>query len=165
MSMNFPTTDEILLTPPLSTQQVIALLETAVHAQDITNFRTLIQAVPWSTFSPSDLIAVIRMALSLEAPLMARRLAEHGLKQYPNHPEINRFAHILAVPTAMPVEPATEVDIKANKEWLAANREAYRGKWVAVHNGTLIADGSTFSDLTANVGEVKGKGILLTQVT
>lgn len=143
----------------------LTLLETAVQTQDITKFQTLIQAVPWAMFTPPDLLDVIRMALSLDAPLLARRLAEQARQQYPNHREINKFAHVLATPTVKPIEPAPQIDVRANKEWLTVNRETYRGKWVAIHNGSLIAASLTLSDLTAEVDDVKGKGILITKVS
>ncbi|MGH9766383.1 MAG: hypothetical protein ACREAB_03030 [Blastocatellia bacterium] len=44
---------------------------------------------------------------------------------------------------------------EAERAWLEANREQYRGQWVALKDGQLIlsdADGKRFSDLLAQSG-------------
>ncbi len=143
----------------------MTLLETAALAQDKMEFQALVKVIPWSTFTPSDLVKAIRMALALEAPLIARKLAEQGQKYFPTHSEINKIARILAAPTAKSVRPTTRLDVKANKLWITTNREAYKGKWVALHDGKLIISSQTFSGIAAKVGDIKGKGILVTQVT
>ncbi|MCL4867492.1 MAG: hypothetical protein KJ063_00860 [Anaerolineae bacterium] len=143
----------------------MALLETAVLAQDGLSFAALVKAIPWSNQTPEELIVAIRMAFALEAPLLARYLAEQGIKYHATHPEIEKIAHILAPPKATTAARSTKLDVKANQLWLRNNREAYQRKWVALHNGELIATAPTFSALAAAVGDIKGKGILLTQVS
>lgn len=141
------------------------LLETALLTQDVMEFQALVNAIPWSNQAPSDLVEAIHMALALEAPLIVRKLAEQGKKTYPTHREIIKVARILATPSTTSTTSSIRLDTKANKLWIKANREVYRRKWVALHNGELIASGQTFSDLAARMGDVKGKGILVTQVT
>lgn len=144
---------------------VMTLLETAVLSRNKMEFQALLRAISWSTVAPSDLVEAIRMALTLEAPLLARKLAEQGEKYHPNHSEISKMVRILSAPIVKSVKPTTRLDIKANKLWITANRETYKGKWVALHDGKLISLSDTFSDLSAKVGDIKGKGILVTQVT
>lgn len=143
----------------------MVLLKTAGQAKDVMKFQALVNVIPWANRPPADVVTAIRLALALEAPLVARRLAEQGAKQYPAHPEIKKMARILAVPTATAVPSSARLDVKANTHWIKANREAYGRQWVALHNGELIASADTFSDLAAKVGDIKGKGILVTQVT
>lgn len=148
-----------------SEHSAISLLETAALAHDVIRFQALVNAIPWANQKPVDIVAAIRFALALEAPLMARQIAEQGIKQYPAHPEIKKMARILAPPTVTATPHSNRIDIKANQLWLKANRENYRLNWVALHNGKLLASAQTFADLTAEVGDIKGKSILLTQVT
>lgn len=143
----------------------MASLEAAVIAQDVMMFHTLVDAIGWSKESPADLVKAVRWALALEAPLIARKLAEQGAKLHPTHPEIKKMAQILAAPTVVPANPPAETDVKANQIWIKAHREAYRQQWVALRNGELITSEQTFSALIAKVGDIKGKGILITQVT
>jgi len=61
-------------------------------------FRDLVYTIDWSNQPPLAFIKAIRLALAIEAPLIARRLAEQGAEYYPNHPEISKAARILAAP-------------------------------------------------------------------
>ncbi len=144
---------------------VMALLESAAFAQDVIKFQALVRAMPWSFLTASDFLEAIRMSLALESPIIARQIAEQGTSHFPTHSEINKYARILATPTVKSLTPFARLDVKANKLWIMTNRENFKGKWVALHNGKLIAYSSTFPNLTAKVGDVKGKGILITQVT
>lgn len=168
MTIKFPPTDKA---PPLSASvldvenPMMGALKTAVVTQDVMKFQALVNVIPWANQAPSDVIEAIRMALALEAPLIARKLAEQGIKHFPSHAELNKIARILAAPTATVAPSSTRLDVKANTSWIKANREAYKRQWVALHNGELIASSQTFSDLAATVGDIKGKGILITQVT
>ena len=144
---------------------VMALLETAASDQDVLTFQALVSAITWSKQTPADLVKAIRLALSLEGPLIARKLAELGTTYHPAHPEIQKIARILAPPTVIPATQQPVPDVKANQAWIKAHREAYRRQWVALRNGELMATGQTFPDLLAKVGDIRGKGILVTQVT
>lgn len=140
-------------------------LETAVLDHDIIEFQTLINEISWSNRPSLDFIRAIRMALELEAPLIARKLAEQGAEYHPANPELSKMARILAPPEVFTDIRLPRLDIKANKLWIDAHRKEYKGKWVALHNGELIASENTFSELKNEVGNIKGKGILITQVT
>jgi hypothetical protein len=105
------------------------------------------------------------MALALEAPLLARRLAEQGAKYYPENEALDKFARILAPPKVSIGLRVSELDVRANNNWIHTHREEYKGLWVALKNGKLMETGQTFSELREKVGSIKGKGILVTQVT
>jgi hypothetical protein len=128
-------------------------------------FQSLVNDIPWSSQPPTNFVKAAHMALALEAPLIARRLAEQGVKYYPTYPELKKIAHILAPPTVTLVSPPTKLGVKANKHWIKTNQEEYQRKWVALDNGELIAFGQSFSELIEKMGDIKGKGILVTQVT
>jgi hypothetical protein len=148
-----------------SNNDAMTLLETAVINQDVMEFQKLVNEISWSNQSSSAFVNAIRMALILEAPLLARRLAEQGSNFYPEHQELGKMARILAPPQVITSTGSFGFGVKANKIWIDTNREEYKRKWVALKNGELIASGQTFSDLRAKIGDIKGKGILVTQVT
>ena len=51
---------------------------------------------------------------------------------------------------------AARPDPKPNDDWLARNADQYRGQWVALHNGELIAHGN---DSKAFAQAVKASGV------
>lgn len=44
--------------------------------------------------------------------------------------------------------------LKANREWLAANRDAYRGQWIALRNGELLATGASMEEVERQITHV-----------
>ena len=50
--------------------------------------------ISWSKQTPPDFVKVIQIALALEAPLIARQLAEEGAKYHPTYPELKKIARI-----------------------------------------------------------------------
>ncbi|MEZ4736629.1 MAG: hypothetical protein R3E79_56825 [Caldilineaceae bacterium] len=63
---------------------------------------------------------------------------------------MQKAARILAPPKLLRRLPA-EPEKRANHEWLRVNRTAYRGKWVALRNGHLLATANAFRELTEQV--------------
>ena len=58
----------------------------------------------------------------------------------------------------LPPDPAVRVD----HEWLLANRDKYRGQWVALQSGTLMGTAPTVKELRAHVGDLRG--LMVTRV-
>jgi hypothetical protein len=60
-----------------------------------------------------------------------------GAKRYPAHDELQRWAHVLAPPTArvVPTSAASRASVKANNAWMKTHWQDYRGQWVAVREG------------------------------
>lgn len=94
----------------------------------------------------------------------AWKIATEGLQHFPDHAELQKYAYILAPPkvTVVPRDPSR--DVRADREWLKQNRAEYRGRWVAIKNGQLLAVGNSYDEVRAQVGPVKNTGILITKI-
>ncbi len=47
---------------------------------------------------------------------------------------------------------------------MKAHRDEYRGNWIALQARQLRYAASSFDDLIAHVGDVRGRGILVTKI-
>jgi hypothetical protein len=111
-------------------------------------------------------VHAIAQALDTGDPVRARTLAHAGAEHYPQHTELRTCARVLAPTTAtvVPATPATRAAVTANNAWLTAHWEAYRGHWIALRAGQLLHASPSLEDVVAHVGEVRGRGILLTKL-
>jgi len=94
--------------------------------------------------------------------LLARELSAKGAERYPDYPELQKAARVLAPPKVIRSDLPPTPSVKANREWLKENAKNYRGRWVALRNGELVGVANSFEELT---GQIKNtRGILLTKV-
>ncbi len=139
-------------------------LETVAQVSDEIAFSLAVDAMNWETRPAEDYERAIRLALLVGAHLKARKLTNQGVEKYPDHLELQKFSRVLASPkvidTHLPPDPNAQADI----EWIKAHREKYRGQWVALHGGQLLAVAPTISELVKVIGNPKGTGILVTRV-
>jgi Arc/MetJ-type ribon-helix-helix transcriptional regulator len=117
-----------------------------------------------ATSTPEDLVQAIRQALATGEAGRARQLALEGAQRYPAHAALQRYARVLAPPTArvVPASPASRGSVKANGAWLHAHRKAYHGRWVALRDGAFVRDADSFEALVAGLDDTTG--LLLTRV-
>lgn len=139
-------------------------LDTAVQHDDLALFLQLVDMIDWDKRSVDDVLRTIQSALKVGAHLTARKLAQEGGNRFPDHPQMAKHARILApvrtIRSDLPPEPEVEKDIY----WLKAHRSEYRGQWVAIRNGILVASAMTYQELRQMVGNVKNTGILIIKV-
>ena len=116
--------------------------------------------------TPEEYIRAIAQALATGDPVLARTLAIEGAEHYPQHAELQKCAYVLTPPTgkAVPATPASRAAVKANNAWLTAHWDTYRGCWIALRAGELLHASPSFDDVVAHVGDVRGRGILLTKI-
>ena len=116
--------------------------------------------------TPDEYVRAIIQALETGDPVRARTLAIEGAEHYPQHAELHTCAHVLAPPTGqvVPATPESRAAVKANNAWLKAHWEAYRGSWIALRAGQLLHASPSFDDVITHVGDVRGRGILLTKI-
>jgi hypothetical protein len=107
-------------------------------------------------------VAAIRAAFLEEAHLRARELATEGHQRFPDDPELARYAYVLAPPKVLnahlPPDPSVELDI----QWLREHMDEYRGQWIALKNGKLMAHAPTIAQFRAELPSEKG--LLITWV-
>ncbi len=143
----------------------MAALEAAVAAstvQDASPFARAYQAIHWNNHPADHFARVVRLALSVGAPTVAQEAAAKGAQRYPDHAELQKMAHILAPPTVTASKAPPRPGIQANRDWLNAHWDDYRGRWVALRDGELLAAADSLDGLSEQVGELNNSGILVT---
>ena len=133
----------------------MARLEAAAEVGDERAFWATVQAIDWTTRSPEDFIRTTQLALQAGAYLTARQISVEGAKRYPDHAELQKYARVLAPPkvtrSALPPNPAVSADI----EWFKTHSAKYRGQWVAVKNGELLAVAPSIQELKSKVSNLR----------
>ena len=84
---------------------------------------------------------------------------------YPDHEVIQKLAYLLA-PSKIIVDSNTPryTDTQMNREWIKQNRMQYRGRWIALKDGQLLADGKNIDEISEQLGDLRNTGILVTAI-
>jgi hypothetical protein len=151
----FPQSKEV------TTAHAWATLEEAASAADAQAFAGSVAMVDWDACGADELRRAIHLALEAGAPLVARALATDGVTRFPEHSELQKLAYLLAPPRIIRHETA-DPSVQLNRHWLRAHADHYRGQWVALREGELLAAGTSALDLKKRIGELDG--VLLTRV-
>jgi len=100
-------------------------------------------------------VAAIRAAFLEEAHLRARELAAEGHQCFPDDPELARYACVLAPPKVLradlPPDPSGTLDIL----WLREHVDEYRGQWIALKDGQLVAHAPSVRELKEKLPSLK----------
>jgi len=131
-------------------------MESAAAAGDERAFLAAKDAVDWETRPADDFLRAVQLALSAGAHMAARNLATQGARRFPDHSKLEKFARILAPPRVLRVPARPNAGIRANRDWLMAHGVQYRGQWVALHEGQLLAVGDSLDSVIAQVGGTDG---------
>jgi hypothetical protein len=139
----------------------LACLEQAVNKGNEQAFINALQKVEWTDRQARDFARAIKLALNIGAPTAAQQIYNKGVARYPNNADLQRYARLFA-----PASPATKTlppnpTLKANREWLKLHRSEYRGQWIAVRNGELLATATSLEELIGRVGDTTN--VLLTR--
>jgi Family of unknown function (DUF5678) len=97
--------------------------------------------------TPESFLEEIRAILNSGTLQGAREVAERGLALYPDHPELRRLHHAFR-PYEVRSRPDLRIDDpRPNYEWLERNSGQYRGKWVGLDAGELVAAADTLKEV------------------
>jgi hypothetical protein len=143
---------------------VLKSLEEAAKAKNTSTFLRRVKAIEWNRRSAAEFTRAIDLALMAGAHLSARNLAEQGAEIHFDSEELEKYARILAPPRVSNRQPSIVIKPNANITWLRANRDQYKGRWVALKDGVLIADAGSHDALIAQIGQTKRTGILVTNI-
>jgi hypothetical protein len=77
-------------------------------------------------------------------------------------PKIRLVYNYLHKPKITVASTSVKSDCTANRQWLQTHRLEYRGKWVALQEGTLLAEASSANELIQKIGSTQH--VLLTAV-
>lgn len=125
---------------------------------------TVYREIDWSERPAEDYVRAVYLALNSGAHLVARNLAMQGAERYPADAELQKMAYVLAPPKVTVSKLPPKPGIRADRDWLQANWDTYKGKWVALRNGELLGVADSLDDLLKEVGEIENTGILVTQL-
>jgi hypothetical protein len=98
--------------------------------------------------TPESFLEEIEKILSSGTLQGAREIAEQGLALFPNHAELKQAHHALRPYERARVVPGYNVsDPRPSYEWLNKNGQKFRGKWVGLDNGELVAASESFDEV------------------
>ena len=121
----------------------MATLEIAAEAGNETAFVQAASKVDWLQRPATDFVRAVHLALAAGAHLFARNLAAEGARLYPDHLELRKMANVLAPPRVVDADIPPTPSVRANRAWLRDHGHEYKGQWVALQEGTLLAVGAT----------------------
>ncbi len=96
--------------------------------------------------TPESFLEEIRTALGFGAEKRAREITEQGLALYPDHATLQQYRHFLR-PAGSRVVPGPNLgDPRPSYEWIKQHSAEYRGLWVALDKGELVAACKSFEE-------------------
>ncbi len=106
----------------------------------------------------------IKITIDLDSPISIE-ISIEGLffntaQQY--LPNIQLIFNFLTKPKVISKRLPPRTDILANHEWIKEHRQQYQGRWVALRNGELLAEGESSDEVRQKV--VRSKDTLLTVI-
>jgi hypothetical protein len=137
-------------------------LEKAALKQDARTFEEVLSSITWKTRPSSDFLRAIHLALAIGAYTAVQRVSALGEEHYPNDEQIQKYARVLAPPRVTRRKVSSDPTIRANRDWLMAHGDEYRGKWVGLRNGELLDSDDSFDELITRIGNAKD--VLITTV-
>ncbi len=111
--------------------------------------------------TPETFLEEIRRIINSGTLRGAREVAEQGLALFPDHPELQHLRYALRPFEARSIPGPNYWDPTPSYEWLKANAHAYRGKWVGLHNGELVAAADTLEEVLQAFGDRDPRGSLV----
>jgi hypothetical protein len=105
--------------------------------------------------SASDYAARIRALIEGDRVVQARALVSEALEANPDDSELLGLQKVLEPPRPKPRQ-VTDADRTLEFGWIVANRDAYRGRWVAIQGGDLVADAPSFAELQSLIKNLEG---------
>lgn len=133
-------------------------------ANDLKPFLSVYRQIDWETHPAADFAQAVRLALHVGAHQAARECALAGSRRFPHHAELQKLARLLAPPDAKSIPGQGNPSWRANRAWLQQHWDDYRGHWVALRDGQLLAVANDVNGLEAQIGPLKGRNILITPI-
>jgi hypothetical protein len=100
--------------------------------------------------SGSDYAERIRALIEADCVDEARALLRKALHTDADDRDLRALEEVLKPPRTR-ARLVTDADRRHEFEWIHANREAYRGRWVAIQGDELVADAASFGELQSRI--------------
>jgi hypothetical protein len=85
----------------------------------------------------------------------ARRLVAEALREGSTEPGLAHWAEVLAPAKFLRSSPATGTDVRVDVRWFDEHRQEYRGQWVAVLKGEMLAHAETLEELQKKLAKLR----------
>lgn len=151
-------------TSTVSQDYEMALLEAASSISNGKAFAEIVNKIAWEYRPVEDFLKAVRLALSVGAHLQARKLAIEGGLRFTGNAEMQKYARILAPTKVLDAHLPPDPGAAADMQWLKIHRDEYRGWWVALRNGVLLASAKSRKELLVKLEDLKDKSVLITPV-
>jgi hypothetical protein len=99
----------------------------------------------------SSYVERIRHHLEKDEVGAARRLVAEALREGVDEPGLKQWAEVLAPAKILGLHPATGTDLRVDIRWFDEHRHEYKGQWVAVARGELLAHAESYEELRARL--------------
>ncbi len=143
---------------------LLEVLEQSAYAQDRDTFLDRIEGVDWSARPPEHILKAIDMALMIGGRArLAMQLAQESVRLFPDHPKCQWSARVIAPGKVVRRTPSDGKDrgMRASMDWVANHSRPYRGKWVAVSFGKVVASASSLEELDEMIKDEKEPDCIL----
>jgi len=133
----------------------MTLLRAAADSGDEEMFVKAMGYMNWSQRSEETFVEAVRLALRAGAHRAARELAVEGVQRYPGNSRLQKMSRLLGPPRVLRDDLPPVPSLRANKAWMETHATEYRGQWIALREGELIASAPTARELRSEVGDLK----------
>lgn len=131
--------------------------------QGSQSFAQTVQNIDWALQTPELFLHAIDLALALGMSTVATQLAREGFRRYPNHARL-QSAHMVLTPVKAHALPETgDASIANSMREINLQMEKYRGQWVALKEGEVMAAAATLKALHSQL-QSDDRSILITKV-
>jgi len=145
--------------------QLMQQLAAVADAGDAERFQKIAAHINWERTLPENFVQIIKLGLRAGALLQARRIANIGIADFPEHRLLRKCWELLEQPKITQSRAKPVPTMESNVLWLARNRTRFKGRWVALQNGDLLGDADSLDALRELVGNVRGiQGLLVTRI-
>lgn len=125
-------------------------------------YSRIVDEIEWSTKSETLFREAIQMAFTLEAAKVAYKLAVLGHQQFPDSSWMKWAEHVFAPPRLLDKHVPPVPGLDDSTKWLQEHANEYRGMWVAVLDGTLVANAPSRKALFEELGDIGDNPHLVT---
>lgn len=153
----FPTTDQTVLSDWVKMSFYAAV-------GNSESFIEIVKQLDLSTLPAEVIIQIIDYSLDMGLVIMARKISQQGSSLHSENDELQKYNRILSPPKVirkdLPPYPQAELNVR----WLKENWSAYRGQWVAIKEGVLLASAPNVKELITKFNYKKNNKVLITRV-
>lgn len=126
---------------------LIKQMEQYAYHQDWGRFTMLSENINWENYEPDDILNIIDLALHNDMSGIAIKLAQNAQQYFPDHERVQRAARVLTPSKARSVQTTHPEGLTASRVWLQNYASDYRGYWLALKNGKVLAQAKSLQEL------------------